>query len=113
MKSHLENRYYQTEQGYHGQCAAMINFDSRPWLPEINIPALILVGSHDLVALPEESFEIARLIPNAQIKIIHNAGHNPEAEESGIFIKELSTFITNLDSDVFMNQHLYRNLSKF
>jgi pimeloyl-ACP methyl ester carboxylesterase len=77
------------------------------------VPTLVLVGSHDLVALPEESFEIARLVPKAQIKIIHNAGHNPEAEQSELFVKELSTFITSLASDIFTSPHLYRSLSKF
>ncbi|WP_341314751.1 hypothetical protein WN982_05525 [Paraburkholderia sp. IMGN_8] len=96
MRAHLENPHYQTEQGYHGQCAAMLNFDSRPWISEIRVPTLVLVGSHDIVSLPEESFEIARLIPNAQIKIIQNAGHNPESEEAEIFTQELSKFIASL-----------------
>jgi len=110
IKTHLENPHYQTEQGYLGQCAAMLNFDSRPWLSEIRVPTLVLVGSHDIVSPPEESFEIARLIPNAQIKIIRNAGHNPETEESKVFVQELSTFITGLSSEIFKTPHLYRSL---
>jgi 3-oxoadipate enol-lactonase len=110
VNAHLENPHYQTEQGYHGQCAAMLNFDSRSWLDEIRVRTLVLVGSHDIVALPEESFEIARQIPSAQIEIIEGAGHNPEAEESGLFIAALTKFVSSLSADVFTNPSLYKSL---
>jgi 3-oxoadipate enol-lactonase len=111
-QAHLDNPHYQTEQGYHGQCAAMLAFDSRPWLADIRVPALVLVGSHDIVALPQESFDIAKAIPSATIKIIENAGHNPETEDSARFIQEVSGFITSLDADIYRNPHLYRSLHR-
>jgi pimeloyl-ACP methyl ester carboxylesterase len=44
-----------------------------------------MVGQHDIVALPEESEEIADSVPDASFKILKDAGHNPEAEQSGYF----------------------------
>lgn len=101
IKSHLENPHYQTEQGYHGQCAAMLDFDSRPWLSEIKTPTLVLVGSHDIVSPPEESLEIAKQIKGSQIRIIQNSGHNPEAEESELFVEALSDFISSQQHNRF------------
>ena len=48
--------------------------DLRSRLPEIAIPALILIGTHDLVVAPEAGRELARLLPFAHL-IERPVGH--------------------------------------
>lgn len=65
-------------------------------LPNIRCPTLVIVGQDDAVSPVAEMQEIARAIPNAEFKIIENAGHlaaleQPEAVNAtiGHFLKGL------------------------
>jgi hypothetical protein len=55
--------------------------DSRPHLPEIAVPTLVAVGSHDSVTPLDRAEEMAALIPGARLEIIGNAGHLPPMEQ--------------------------------
>lgn len=50
-------------------------FDSRPWLRYLNIPALVVAGTADLVAPPQQARELAGCMPHAQLEVIQGAGH--------------------------------------
>jgi non-heme chloroperoxidase len=54
---------------------ADLNFDSRPWLPTLRVPTLILGGSSDPFFPAPLLHEIADLIPNATLRIYEGAGH--------------------------------------
>lgn len=63
--------------------------DSRPLLPQIDVPTLVLVGKHDEISTVAEMKEIADGIPGAEFVEIPHAGHltsleNPEAVNSAI-----------------------------
>jgi pimeloyl-ACP methyl ester carboxylesterase len=55
--------------------AIMSRPDSRPLLPSIRCPTLVLVGESDLVTPPELHQEIAGGITNARLVIVPNSGH--------------------------------------
>ncbi|HUE95284.1 MAG TPA: alpha/beta fold hydrolase [Longimicrobiaceae bacterium] len=63
--------------------------DSRPLLPTIDVPVLVLVGEEDQLTGIEESRTIAEGVPGAELKVIPRAGHlsnleNPEAFEGAV-----------------------------
>lgn len=58
--------------------------DSTVDLPNISCPTLVITGKQDKVCTPEIHKEIARLIPNASLRIINNCGHLSTLEQPGI-----------------------------
>jgi len=57
------------------QKAIMGRMDSRPHLPAITAPTLVLCGRQDALTPPERSAEMAEAIPDAQLEIIEECGH--------------------------------------
>jgi pimeloyl-ACP methyl ester carboxylesterase len=57
------------------QTALMGRSDSRPQLPRIKCPTLVLIGREDALTPLELSQEMANLIPNAKLTIIPDCGH--------------------------------------
>ena len=49
--------------------------DSRPSLPKIACPTLVLVGENDELTTPELAREIAGGIPGAKLTIVPDCGH--------------------------------------
>ncbi len=49
--------------------------DSRPLLPAIRCPVLVLCGDADVVTTVEASREIAQCVPNADFELIERCGH--------------------------------------
>jgi pimeloyl-ACP methyl ester carboxylesterase len=57
------------------QEAIMGRPDSRPGLPRISCPTLVLCGREDASTPLELSIEMASLIPNARLSVIEQCGH--------------------------------------
>lgn len=57
------------------QRAIMARPDSRPTLPGIEIPTLVLVGAEDQITPPEHAREMADMIEWASLVIIPDSGH--------------------------------------
>jgi pimeloyl-ACP methyl ester carboxylesterase len=55
--------------------AIMGRSDHRARLPEINIPALVIVGDEDVLTPPALSQEMAEALPQATLGIIPDCGH--------------------------------------
>lgn len=68
-------------------------FDLRPRLGDISAPTLILVGRHNPVAPLQFSEEIHGLIPNSQLTVFANSGHNPPLDESEAFQNRVMEFL--------------------
>jgi len=64
---------------------------------QIRVPTLILVGDQDLITPPELSDELARLIQDAQMRVIKDAGHISNLEQPAEFNQALEQFIGQLD----------------
>lgn len=63
------------------QRAIMARRDSRPTLPGIEIPTLVLVGEGDAITPPEIAREMAEMIEWASLVVIPKAGHMSTLEQ--------------------------------
>lgn len=61
--------------------AILARIDSRPSLPAIRIPTLVLVGENDPLTPPDRAEEMAGLIPDANFTVIPNSGHASTLEQ--------------------------------
>ena len=55
--------------------------DSRPFLAEISIPTLVLVGDHDAVTPPDQAAELAAAIRGAKLVVVPDCGHASTLEQ--------------------------------
>jgi proline iminopeptidase len=62
-------------------------------LGEIQVPTLIMAGRDDFVFPPEAQAELAAGIPNARLRIIERAGHNPHSERPNEVFEALRDFL--------------------
>jgi pimeloyl-ACP methyl ester carboxylesterase len=67
--------------------------DSRPDLPAIQHPTLVLVGSADVLTPPAESEAMAAAIPNSQLSVVEGAGHLSPVERAEAVAGRLSEFL--------------------
>jgi 3-oxoadipate enol-lactonase len=65
---------------FHAQLAAIGSFDAGTRLMQLDIPALIVTGSEDVLIPPENSKSLAARIPHAEMVVIPGAGHALHAE---------------------------------
>ncbi|MEW6732355.1 MAG: alpha/beta fold hydrolase [Acidobacteriota bacterium] len=63
-------------------------------LSEISVPALIIVGEHDIATTVDRSELLAARIPNAQLVIIKEAGHMSATEQPGAVAAAITKFLT-------------------
>lgn len=72
--------------------------DSRPILPTISVPTLVLVGEQDALTPPADAATMAASIPDARLVVIPQAGHlspfeNPRAVNASLraFLGEIAS----------------------
>jgi pimeloyl-ACP methyl ester carboxylesterase len=67
--------------------------DSRPDLPTVDVPALVITSTDDQLIAPELSKRMAEAIPDAEMAVVEGAGHLPNMERpdefTGLLIKHL------------------------
>jgi len=63
-------------------------------LGEITVPTLVMAGRDDFVFPPEHQLELAAGIPNAGLRIIERAGHDPHSEQPAEVMEAVSDFIS-------------------
>lgn len=57
-------------------CArAMVEFDVRAHLPKVQLPALVVNGTADLLTTPGDARRLARGLPDARLELVGGAGH--------------------------------------
>jgi len=69
-----------TAAGYLGCCAAILDFDFVPRLPEIRVPLLVVCGSDDPGTPAAENRRLASLVPGARYEEIAGMKHFPNVE---------------------------------
>jgi proline iminopeptidase len=62
-------------------------------LGEIGVPTLVLAGRDDFLFPPESQALLAAGIPNARLRIIERAGHNPQSERTAETIRAVADFL--------------------
>jgi pimeloyl-ACP methyl ester carboxylesterase len=63
------------------QRAIMGRQDSRPLLPSVEIPTLVLVGAEDKLTPPELAREMAEMVEWASLVIVPDCGHLSSLEQ--------------------------------
>jgi pimeloyl-ACP methyl ester carboxylesterase len=58
----------------------LAGWDLRPRLPELDIPALVLIGGHDPLVAPEDSEVLAGALPRCEVRRFPDAAHSVLAE---------------------------------
>ncbi len=67
--------------------------DSRPGLPAIDCPTLVIVGDGDVVTPPELAQEIVSGIPGARLSMIRDSGHLSTLEQPAAVAKSMAEFL--------------------
>lgn len=62
-------------------------------LHKITSPTLVIGGRHDWICPPEFSEEIAKAIPNADLRIFENSGHSIRADEPEALLDAIAGFL--------------------
>ena len=75
--------------------ALMARPDSRPLLPSIHVPTLIVVGEEDTLTPPAASDAMQRAIAGAELVRIPQAGHLSNLEQPAPFTAALAAFLTH------------------
>ncbi len=73
----INNPFPQSINDQERQFKALVPFDSRSWLKDINSPTLVIAAEEDIIALPDESKKLAQGLDNAQFKMIPGAHSSP------------------------------------
>ncbi|MGH9744219.1 MAG: 3-oxoadipate enol-lactonase, partial [Candidatus Acidiferrum sp.] len=78
--------------GYVANCAAVGDFDVRDSVSKINLPTLVIAGTHDAATTPEDGRFLAAQITGARYVEL-NAAHLSNIEDSVRFNAEVSGFL--------------------
>lgn len=62
-------------------------------LGEIMAPTLVMAGADDFLFPPECQAELVNGIPNARLRMIEEAGHNPQTEQTATVLTSLRYFL--------------------
>ena len=75
------------------QHAIMARPDSRPLLPGLEIPTLVLVGEEDVVTPPEAAREMAEAVEWASLVVVPGAGHLTTLEAPDVVNRALRAWL--------------------
>ncbi len=67
--------------------------DSRPLLPHISVPTLVLAGAHDQLTPPDEARAWSALVAGAAFELIEGAGHVSNLEHPQQFNSRVLRFL--------------------
>ncbi|WP_194819949.1 alpha/beta fold hydrolase [Nocardia sp. XZ_19_385] len=66
--------------------------DDRADLPKVGVPALVLVGRHDVICGPRWAQELHDLIPDSRLVVLEHSGHLGHLEEPERFAAAIRDF---------------------
>ncbi|WP_193783242.1 alpha/beta hydrolase [Streptomyces sp. E5N91] len=67
--------------------------DDRAALKNLAVPALVIVGRHDVICGPRWGLELDDLIPDSRLLILENSGHLGHVEEPDLFADSVRRFV--------------------
>lgn len=77
----------------HADLLAAGAFDSTAWISSVQVPALVIWGSDDLITPRELPQQLAAMLPNAAFQVIAAAGHVLMIEAVGAFNAAIAQFM--------------------
>ncbi len=75
--------------------AIMARADSRPDLPHVDLPLLVLCGRQDAITPLDGSQEMARLAPRARLVVLEDCGHLSTWEQPEAVTRELRRWLAD------------------
>ena len=72
---------------------AIRQFDSRPWLEQVWVPLLVLVGQNDRPPFLSAAQMIQRGTPDSIVEVIEDAAHFPHIERHDLVTSYIDDFI--------------------
>jgi pimeloyl-ACP methyl ester carboxylesterase len=72
--------------------------DQTPFLPDIAVPTLIVVGEHDIITPPAVAQAMRDKIAGSTLAVIPNSGHMPPMEQPADFNDAVGSFVRSLGS---------------
>jgi pimeloyl-ACP methyl ester carboxylesterase/DNA-binding CsgD family transcriptional regulator len=72
---------------------AMRNHDAREELVQVRAPALVLTNRHDPACHPDNSREVAALVPGAILHVLDGNEHDPFIRDSGSVVEAILNFV--------------------
>ena len=72
---------------------ALLRFDSRPWIGRLDLPAMVIIPTEDLLVPPAWQYELASLISDARVVEVVGARHEVVWTHPDRVLDELSTFL--------------------
>lgn len=78
---------------FHGACEALSTMDLRSQVQQLQIPALVVVGEFDEATPVPMSEELAKLLPQAELKILPGLAHVPQLQDPQAFLSAIQSFI--------------------
>lgn len=82
-----------TLDGFEAQAAGLRVYDSRPDLPKVDTPTLVLTGAEDVLTPVEQSVEIASLLPEATLQVLPRGSHAMLVEYPDDTLAAIATFL--------------------
>ena len=70
-----------------------VGFDTRPTLPKLTMPTLVLVGRQDAILPMVHSEALAGAIPKAKLVVFEDSAHFPFIEEQDRFVEMVKGFL--------------------
>jgi pimeloyl-ACP methyl ester carboxylesterase len=80
--------------GFADALDAVLEYDARDRLEEIQIPTMIIWGTDDWVIPSAAALSYNRRIPNSRLEIFEHTGHVPQLERPARFNALLDEFLT-------------------
>ena len=72
---------------------ALIGFDFRDQLPNLDVETLLISGKYDILNPPEEGELIAHLLPHARLQVFENSAHLLSWEEPDRYVNAIRAFL--------------------
>ncbi|MCP5116000.1 MAG: hypothetical protein GY953_34665 [bacterium] len=73
--------------------AAVWRFDSRDWVGKLPQRAMIIIPTEDEVVPPETQYELANLLPDAELLELQGGFHESVLNRPGEYVAALSRFV--------------------
>jgi proline iminopeptidase len=73
--------------------ASLGNWDFRPLLAKLKMPALVIEGNQSIPSTVESARVFAQSLPNAKLVLIAGAGHYPQVEHPRAFFAAVNEFL--------------------
>lgn len=72
------------------------HFDARDWIQKLTVPTLFVTGEFD-EATPASTAMFAKLVPEAEFKVIPNSGHATENDNPDVLLSVVRDFLRRAD----------------